>query len=128
MKRLLAATIAAFVFGGLSAPAALAAGKADTRVTLDHIEISPYAAIWTGDIFSPKKACKNERRVIVYRVRNGQDEKRGSTLSYKGSHQPGYYWGYSEDATIPPAGNYYAKVLPTKGCNGDRSGLYRLTL
>jgi hypothetical protein len=104
-------------------PAASAAGKADTRVTLDNIEVTPFGTIWTGDIFSARKSCKNERRVFVYRVRNGADQ-RGSTLSYKGSHVPGYFWAYEEDG-IPPAGNYYAKVRPTQECKGDRSTLYR---
>jgi hypothetical protein len=107
-------------------PAASAA-KTDTRVTLDpHIEVTPYGSIWTGEIFSSKKACKNERRVLVYRVRSGQDDKRGSTLSHKGIASPGYYWGYDEDGIAPP-GKYYVKVLPTNGCNGDRSNVYNFT-
>ena len=97
-----------------------AAGKAGTRVTLDAIQIQPTGTIWTGDIFSPKKACKNKRKVIIYRVRAGADQKRGSTRSYKGKAQPGYFWAYVEDG-IPPAGNYYAKVLPNRRCKGDRS-------
>ena len=105
--------------------AASAADRVGTRVTLDHIEITPWGTIWTGDIFSSKRSCKNQRRVFVYRVRDGEDQKRGSTLSYKGSAQPGYYWGYEEDG-IPPAGNYYAKVRPTDNCKGDRSALYQL--
>ena len=93
--------------------AASAADRVGTRVTLDHIEITPWGTIWTGDIFSSKRSCKNQRRVFVYRVRDGEDQKRGSTLSYK------------EDG-IPPAGNYYAKVRPTDNCKGDRSALYQL--
>ena len=104
-------------------PSASAEGKASTRVTLDNIQTFPsggVTTIWTGDIFSPEKECKNRRRVFVFRVTDGTDEKRGSTLSYKGSDQPGYYWIYEEEGT-PPAGEYYAKVNPTDGCKGDRS-------
>jgi hypothetical protein len=108
-------------------PAASASGKADTRVTLDNIEISPGGTIWTGDIFSPKKACKNKRQVLVYRSIDGPDEKLGSTRSYKGMTQPGYYWAYEEEG-IPPAGDYYAKVRPTADCKGDRSPNYALDL
>ena len=111
---------------GVSIPSALAGGKADTRVTLDNIQSFPSGGvhtIWSGDIFSSQKSCKNERKVIVYRVLDGADEKRGSTLSYKGSAQPGYYWLYEEDG-IPPAGDYYAKVRPTDGCKGDRSSTF----
>jgi hypothetical protein len=104
-------------------PSALAGGKANTRVTLDHIQTTPSGTIYTGDIFSPAKGCKNRRRVIVFRALEGADEKRGSTLSYKGISQPGYYWAYDEDG-IPPAGRYYAKVRPTDRCQGDRSPLY----
>ena len=101
-------------------PAAAAGGKAKTRVTLDNIEITPGGTIWTGDIFSPRKACKNKRRVLVYRVLDGPDEKRGSTRSFKGKAQPGYFWIYDEPGIAPP-GNYYAKVKPTNKCKGDRS-------
>ena len=122
MKKRVSLLVAAAAM--VCAPAAPAAGKADTRVTLDpHIEITPYGSIWTGKIFSSKKSCKNERRVIVYRVRDGQDDKLGSTLSHKGLASPGYFWGYDE-AGIARAGKYYAKVLPTNGCNGDRSAVY----
>jgi hypothetical protein len=109
----------------LCIPAASASGKADTRVTLDNIEITPGGTIWTGDIFSSKKACKNKQQVIVYRALDGPDDKRGSTLSYKGSDQPGYYWAYEEEG-FPPDGDYYAKVRPTADCKGDRSAIYPL--
>jgi hypothetical protein len=122
MKRVVVLVIVAAM---VCVSAASAANKAGTRVTLDHIEVTPGGTIWTGDIFSSKTSCKNQRRVIVFRVRDGQDQKRGSTLSYKGIAQPGYYWAYEEDG-IPPAGNYYAKVRATEHCEPDRSALYRL--
>jgi hypothetical protein len=109
---------------------AWAGGKASTRVTLDNIESFPSGGIttvWTGDIFSSERECKNKRRVFVFRDAgdpgvDGTDEKRGSTRSFKGSAQPGYFWIYQEDG-IPPAGNYYAQVRPTDGCKGDVSPL-----
>ena len=106
-------------------PSASAGGEAGTRVTLDNIEVTPTGTIWTGDIFSPEKKCKNERRVLVYRVRDGADQKRGSTLSYKGSDQPGYFWSYDEEG-IPPSGKYYAKVRATDDCEKDRSPKFAL--
>jgi hypothetical protein len=120
MRRVVLFVLAAAMF---CVPAASASGKADTRVTLDFIQPTPESTIWTGDIFSSKKSCKNKRRVIVYRVLEGTDEKRGSTLSYKGISQPGYYWSYEEEL-IPPAGDYYAKVRPTEDCKGDSSPKY----
>ena len=126
MKRKLTALAAVLALAMVCVPTA-SAGNADTRVTLDpHIEITPYGSIWTGQIASSKKSCKNKRQVIVYRVRAGQDKKLGSTLSHKGLASPGYYWGYDEDG-IAPAGKYYAKVLPINGCNGDRSAIYDFT-
>jgi hypothetical protein len=107
-------------------PAASAAGKADTRVTLDFIQPTFDGTVWSGDIFSSKKSCKNKRRVLVYRDLAGDDDKRGSTRSYKGTDQPGYFWLYTEPG-IPPVGDYYAKVRPTDDCNGDRSPLFTFT-
>ena len=101
-------------------PVAWADGKANTRVTIDSAFVIPGETQWAGDIFSPRKACKNDRRVLVFRVRSGADEKIGSTRSYKGSAQPGYYWVLSEPG-LAPAGKYYSKVKPTEKCQGDRS-------
>ena len=121
MRRLVLCAVAVVA---VCVPAASAAGKAETRVTLDNIEVTPGGTIYTGDIFSPKKECKNRRRVFVYRaIPAGPDEKRGSTLSYKGSSQPGYYWAFEEEGA-PPPGDFYAKVLPTDECQGDRSPKY----
>ena len=105
-------------------PTASAVGNADTRVTLDYLESFDSGGgpttVWTGDIFSSEIKCKKERRVIVFRVRPGHDGRRGSTLSFKGGAQSGYSWIYQEEGSAP-AGEYYAKVRPTDGCNGDRS-------
>ena len=104
-------------------PSASAAGKANTRLTLDNIQSFPVGGLsttWSGDIFSSDKECKNKRRVIVYRAVDGTGERRGSTLSYKGSAQPGYYWLYNEEGA-PPAGDYYAEVKPTADCKADRT-------
>jgi hypothetical protein len=109
----------------LCAPTATAGEPAQTRVTLDHIQLTPGGTIYTGDIFSSRKGCKNERRVYVVRKLDGPDDTRGSTLSYKGSAQPGYYWAFDEPG-IPPDGQYYAKVKATAACKADRSELYSL--
>ena len=101
-------------------PVAWADGKANTRVTIDSAFINPGETLFAGDIFSPRKACKNDRRVLIFRVRPGEDQKIGATRSYKGSAQPGYYWTHSEPG-LAPAGNYYSKVKPTERCQGDRS-------
>ena len=123
MKRVvLIAAVAMWV--GVSS--ASSAEDARTKVTFDFIQTTPGGTIYTGDIFSSEKKCKNKRRVTVFRVLEGADDKLGSTLSYKGSDQPGYYWAYEEDG-FPPDGDYYAKVRPTDGCKGDRSPIYTYT-
>jgi hypothetical protein len=101
-------------------PAAWADGRANTRVTIDSAFINPGETLFAGDIFSPRKACKNDRRVLIFRARSGEDEKIGATRSYKGSAQPGYFWTHSESGLLP-AGDYYAKVKRTRRCKGDRS-------
>ena len=118
MKRVallaIATTAVAFV------PAAGAAAKTATTVTLDDVFVVPIETHWDGDVKSSRKACKNKRLVIVYRVRSGADQKMGATRSYKGKVDPGYFWSLVKDG-IAPEGNYYAKVRPTDQCKGDRS-------
>jgi hypothetical protein len=99
---------------------AAAADKARTTVKLDGVVLGNGETQWGGSIASPSKACKNNRRVLVFRVRPGKDQKRGSTKSYKGPVAKGYFWTYSEQGAAP-SGKYYAKVKPTDACQGDRS-------
>jgi hypothetical protein len=114
------AILVALAAAATCVPVAWAEGNANTRVTIDSAFVLPGETQWAGDIFSPRKVCKNDRRVLVFRVRSGQDEKIGSTRSYKGTAQPGYYWVLSESG-LAPAGSYYSKVKPTDRCQGDRS-------
>ena len=103
-------------------PAAEAAGgKATTRVTIDSAFSTPTGTYWSGDIFSGRKACKNDRLVLVFRVRPGADEKVGQTRSFKGMVDNNYYWTMNKPGIY--SGNFYAKVNPTARCKGDRSGL-----
>jgi len=123
MKRVV---LLAIVIAVACAPVAWGGGKANTRLTFDSVFVVPNETQWAGDIFSPRKACKNDRRVLVFRVRDGADQKMGSTRSYKGTDQPGYYWVLSKDG-LAPRGKYYAKVRPTDRCQGDRSGTLQLS-
>ena len=118
MKRaflLAVATAAAIVV-----PAAAASAKTATTVTLDDVFIVPVETHWDGDVKSSRKACKSKRRVLVFRVQPGADERIGSTRSYKGKSSPGYFWSLVKDG-VTPNGDYYAKVRPTDTCKGDRS-------
>ena len=103
-------------------PAAEAAGKATTRLTIDAVFLATGSTYWSGDIFSGRKACKNKRLVLVFRVRPGADQKVGQTRSFKGMVNNNYYWTMNKPGAYP-SGNYYAKVNPNARCKGDRSGL-----
>ena len=107
-------------------PTALALDDAETRVTLDYLESFPsgegMTTVWTGDVSSRERNCMKERRVIIFRVRPGQDGRRGSTRSSEDGTQAGYSWVYQEMGSAP-TGQYYSKVRHTDGCNGDRSPL-----
>jgi hypothetical protein len=102
-------------------PAAWGAAKTNTTVTIDAVFLGSGQTHWSGDLMSPRKACKNERRVLIFRARSGADQKVGSTRSFKGMVDNGYYWTYFEEGAAP-SGKYYAKVKPTDTCQGDRSG------
>ena len=104
-------------------PAASAAGKTRTTVTIDAVFLGSGQTHWSGDIMSPRKACKKGRRVLIFRKRPGADEKVGSTKSYKGLSDNGHYWSLSKPVAAP-VGSYYAKVKPTDKCKGDVSGSY----
>jgi hypothetical protein len=113
-------TLLAIVGVAVFASTSTADGKTRTTVTLDGIFAVPIETHWDGDLKSARKACKKRRKVQVFRVRPGADQKIGSTRSYKGKVDNGYYWSLVKDG-IAPAGDYHAKVRPTDKCRGDRS-------
>jgi hypothetical protein len=102
-------------------PAAWAAKpKTKTTVTIDAVFLASGQTHWSGDLKSAKKACKDGRKVVIYRVRPGADAKVGSTKGFKGLSDDGYYWTHFEMGAAPP-GKYYAKVAATKKCRGAQS-------
>jgi hypothetical protein len=101
-------------------PAASAADKARTTVKIEGATASGGHTLWGGAISSPREECRNERRVLVFRVRPGKDAKVGSTRSYEGVSVKGFRWSLMKPGTAP-SGKYYAKVNPTDACKGDRS-------
>jgi hypothetical protein len=102
-------------------PAAWAATKkTKTTVTIDAVFLASGQTHWSGDLKSAKKACKDGRKVTIYRMRPGADAKVGSTKGFKGLSDNGYYWTHFEMGAAP-AGKYYAKVAATKKCRGAQS-------
>jgi hypothetical protein len=107
-------------------PTASAGEKANTTVTIDSAFYASGQTHWAGDIMSPLKECKNNRRVLIFRVRSGDDAKVGSTRSFRGvTDRNNYFWTHFEQGAAP-RGRYYAKTKPTDTCQGDRSGTIEL--
>ena len=122
MKRAILLAVA----GALVCVPAAWGAKAPTTVTIDSAFYASGQTHWAGDIFSPSKECKNKRRVLIFRVRDGADQKMGSTRSFRGiTDRKNYFWTYFQQGAAP-RGKYYAKVKPTDTCQGDRSGTERL--
>jgi hypothetical protein len=113
----LTATLTLPVAGGL-AQAAQVAAKAKTTVT-----IKAEGTDLSGKVKSPRAACKDGRKVIVFKqvgARGGGNDKRfaSDTAETDGS------WNTGNTGT---AGRFYAKVRPTGVCKGDTSRTIRAT-
>ena len=121
MKRVVLLALVAAV---ACVPTAWASGKTKTTVTIDAVFLASGQTHWSGDMKSARKACKDRRRVLIYRARPGADVKVGSTKSFKGMVDNGYYWTYFKTGAAP-SGKYYAKVKPTDKCQGDESGILK---
>jgi len=102
-------------------PVALAA-KDPVAVFYDGAFYKSGETVWQGNVFG-KKACAKGRRVFIFRVRSGKDEKLGSTKSTKSTRTKHFYpFSYSESG-VARFGEYYAKVKPTDTCKGARSAI-----
>ena len=122
MKRVTLLVIAIAV---TCAPSVSAATKANTRLTIDAVFLGAGETQWSGDIFSPRKSCKDHRLVVVFRVRPGADQRMGATRAKQGISSPGYFWTLSKPGAAPDS-LYYARVKPTAACEGDRSKNLRM--
>lgn len=117
MKRVMIAAIACVACVALPATAT-ARDKTETKVSIgDYI---PDDSVWYGYVKSDKKACKDDRKVTLYRKQEGSDEKIGSDRSGPGKLNS-YVWEISQ---TPSGGDYYAKTDATDKCAGDKSKIY----
>jgi hypothetical protein len=106
------------------APVALAADKTPVAVFYDGAFYRSGETVWQGDLFGPKP-CAKGRRVFVFRVRPGRDQKIGSTRSRRATRTKNFYpWSFSEPG-VARFGEYYARVKPTDTCRGARSAVMR---
>lgn len=89
--------------------------KAETRVAF--VAIVPFGGGYSyeGTIESKRK-CANGRKVVVFRVQPGKNERIGAT------NANGSVGAWSVQHPDTPDGTYYAKAPPTSECQGDKSG------
>ena len=112
--------VTAALIGVLVLGAALAsAASVGTRVTIHFDKASPARDVFRGQVFSPRHACEENRRVVVFRKHMGPDARIGSDRSEDNGH-----WSVDVEGHAAP-GHYYAKALRkdlgADFCEVDRS-------
>src|SRR3954452_14368907 len=116
MKRaLLIATALALVV-----PPSAGAATNSTVTIEDFVSGSP--SYMYGFVKSPKKACKNNRKVTLYYKDAGPDTKVGSDKTEPGKGDS-YVWKVKSKFI---GGKYYAKIVQEDGCEGDTSKVFDL--
>jgi hypothetical protein len=110
-RKLVAVGASLAVLGGgllVSSSADAQRGKASTKVTIQGGgSVSGYVKS------SNENKCANGRKVIVFRVKNGDKDKVGTdTASPNGDK---YQWSVGN----PGNGKYFAKAKETSRCEGD---------
>jgi hypothetical protein len=119
-RTLVAALALAATIGAMSTPVASGGGRANTEVILDGIAYNGTTGRteFNGRVESPRKDCANKRKITVYRVVDGADEKIGAQKSAKDG---GIYRWFITDGGVAPDGDYYAKAEAGDTCKGDKS-------
>ena len=94
-----------------------AADKEQTKVSF--VSITPVPGTpgwyWHEGYIDSKRKCANNRKVVVYRIEAGPNEKIGSTRANGAVGA----WTVTEEAVAD--GIYYAKAPATSECQADRS-------
>ena len=100
------------------------AAKDPVAVFYDGAFYKSGKTVWQGNVFG-RKACAKGRRVYIFRVRAGHDQRIGSTLSKASTNRKNFYpFSYVERGAAR-FGEYYARVNPTDSCKGARSAVMR---
>jgi hypothetical protein len=102
----------------LMLPAGAGAATRST-VTIDSYQMG----VWYGKVKSPKKKCKDHRRVTLFHKDSGPDTRIGRDRAVPGKLNA-YLWSIPQQK--PLGGPYYAKIEAGSGCKGDRSEIYTL--
>lgn len=121
-----AATLATGAIGGTGAMAAAsapaeAAAKARVTVTIDSEGTDIF-----GTIRSPRRACKADRRVLLFLqrgARGGADDELFATDTSEVRNGVGAW----ETGNLGFEGRFYAKVRANARCKGDASPTIRVT-
>ena len=103
-------------------PAAALAEKTRVAVFYDGAFYKSGETVWQGNIFGPR-SCAKGRRVFIFRVRSGRDERIGSTRSRRPTRTRNFYPFSLSKPGVARFGDYYAKVKPTESCRGARSAV-----
>jgi hypothetical protein len=91
-----------------------AKGKANTQVT-----IQGGGGLVQGLVKSPNEnACADNRKVLIYKVQNGEAEKAGSDRATQDGTE--YQWAKAFEG-----GKYFAKVKETSQCQADTTKTVR---
>jgi hypothetical protein len=120
VKKLFA--VALVLATGALAPVAHGGGRAETTVTFDDARSSAdmTKSVYEGTLSSPRKACEEDRRVIVLREGSEGFEKVASTRTKPPAMGGAWTWRAVEEGALL-AGTYLARAKQTESCEGDRS-------
>lgn len=101
-----AAALAAF---SVAVPAS-AKAPGTTKVTIKANDFSFY-----GEVKSNKNKCENGRKVVLFKVKAGKDQKVGSDFAQ--AEGDGYMWSVNTEGN----GDHYAKAKNVSGCDPGKS-------
>ena len=127
MSRIVLIVTAALAGAGAGAMPANAA-PADTHIEFETIEYSvpDGETRYGGKIFSDRRKCLLDRKVVVYRKRSGKDEKIGKGEANE--DKPNMFGWSVFSPGQAKSGKYYAKAPAVDGCNADKSNTYDYVL
>jgi hypothetical protein len=121
-KILIACIVAALVGAIAMTSMAGARARADSRVTIHGDE-----GDFLGRIFSDRRSCLGNRKVIVYKQKGDrQDPSVDLKIATDTSERNGDHGEWSVGNTGRKNGDFYAKVKRTDDCKPDRSRTIRL--
>ena len=136
MRRSIQATVAAAAVIVVAVPAASAGdGIHDTKLSITHeggwippdddpdAEFPGHYVLWHGRVDSGVEKCMDERRVVLFKKRDGRDRKLGAAISdFRADYGRGE-WGVN--APMAARATVYARVMRESGngyvCLADRA-------